>query len=253
MLAQYLQMQNQLTLTGVKVNGVETSFPISFIDIGEYLITPIVTQADTHNYVDINADPEFVSKYSRTFKITKQKLLASDFNWEGSRTQTYGDTFGLTFYAPSEVSFEYVTDLSASPRKITNSATDAGLYLAKVTISYDTTLYEIVGIPELEIEWEITKRAITLDGASWYFGGLSTTNPVITYENSHLVRPTLLGAWGYDITTTYYNSDGQEISESGTLELGTYKAVVVINYDTANYYLEFSDLEFEWTVVKGNY
>lgn len=79
MLAQHLQGQNNLILTGVKVNGVETSFPVSFTEIGEYVITPIVMQIDTTNYIDINADPEFDSKYSRTFRITKQKIHASDF------------------------------------------------------------------------------------------------------------------------------------------------------------------------------
>lgn len=105
----------------------------------------------------------------------------------------------------------------------------------------------------MEYEWEITKAPLTLEGAYWYLGGLSTTNPVVTYESSHLVRPTLFGAWGYDITTIYYDSEGNEISESGTLELGTYKAVVEIDYDTTNYYMTYSDFEFEWTVVKGNY
>ncbi|MBQ8444719.1 MAG: hypothetical protein IJX25_05155, partial [Clostridia bacterium] len=216
---------------------------------------PIVIQSDTQHYEDINADPDFDEKYSRTFTITKQKLLASDFYWVGETSVTYNpdETHTLTLNVPQGVTVSYVTEGTTGSRQNTNSAKNAGQYLAEAIISFDENIYELDTTPTLKCEWEITKASLDATNFSWYLGGYDKVVAELPYDATNSVRPTIQYTLGYDITIKHYDSENNEIN-NGLLELGTYKSIATINYETANYYLENeSFLKYEWSVVKGNY
>lgn len=249
-LAQNLNNQNIITLTGLKVNGVLVdSYPLTFSNVGTYTVTPVIVQNDTENYEIVDYER---SEYSRTWTITKKKFNASDFTWSSDNIQPYNGW-------PQTVSFNYpdnaVECLNIRPvidiaNNITNEATNAGTYTAKVTIDYDENLYEIIGTIPLEYEWVIPKAELTFENASWHFDFSSVTQ--IPYHQSYYLRPQVSYV-GSSVTYTHYNSQGQVVSD-GYLECGTYRTVATVDYDTNNYYIEdASKLEFEWTVVKGDY
>lgn len=254
-LSNRIQGQGELTLIGLKINDADATFPLSITDVDEYKITPIVTQSDTQHYEDINADPDFDEKYSRTFTITKQKLLASDFYWVGETSVTYNpdETHTLTLNVPQGVTVSYVTEGTTDSRQNTNSAKNAGQYLAKAIINFDEDFYELDTTPTLECQWEIIKAPLDAKRFSWYLGGYDKVVAELPYDASNSVRPTIQHTLGYEITIKHYDSENNEIN-NGLIELGTYKSIATINYDTTNYYLENeSFLEYEWSVVKGNY
>ena len=91
---------------------------------------------------------------------------------------------------------------------------------------------------------------LTFENASWHFDFSEKTQ--IPYHQSYSLRPQVRSV-GFPVTYTHYDSQRQEVSV-GYLECGTYKTVATVDYDTNNYYLEdTSKLEFEWSVVKGDY
>ena len=249
-LAQRLDDQNIITLTGLKVNGVLVdSYPLTFSDVGTYTVTPVIVQNDTENYEVVDCES---AEYSCTWTINKKKFNASDFTWSSDNIQPYtGWAQMVSFNCPSNaaecLNIQPVIDMD---NNITNEATNAGTYTAKVTIDYDENLYEIIGTIPLEYEWIIPKAELTFENANWHINYSDKTE--IAYSESYYLRPQV-NSVGFPVTYTHYKSQGQVISD-GYLECGTYRTVAIVEYDKTNYYVEdVSKLEFEWTVVKGNY
>ncbi|MBQ4078007.1 hypothetical protein IJD15_02365 [bacterium] len=248
-LSQNLDDQNIITLTGLKVNGVLVdSYPLTFSNVGTYTVTPVIVQNDTENYEVVDYES---AEYSRTWTITKKKFNASDFTWSSDNIQPYtGWPQTVRFNYPDSaaecLNIQPVIDID---NNITNEATNAGTYTAKITYTCPEN-YEIIGTIPVEYVWTIPKAELTFENASWHFDFSEKTQ--IPYHQSYSLRPQVRSV-GFPVTYTHYDSQRQEVSV-GYLECGTYKTVATVDYDTNNYYLEdTSKLEFEWSVVKGDY
>lgn len=248
-LAQNLDSQNIITLTGLKVNGVLVdSYPLTFSNVGTYTVTPVIVQNDTENYEVVDYER---AEYSRTWTITKKKFNASDFTWSSDNIQPYtGWSQTVSFNCPDNaaecLNIQPVINLD---NNITNEATNAGTYTAKITYTCSEN-YEIIGTIPVEYVWTIPRAELTFENASWHFDFSSVTQ--IPYHQSYYLRPQVSSV-GFPVTYTHYDSQGQKVSE-GYLECGTYRTVATVDYDKINYYIEdTSKLEFEWSVVKGDY
>lgn len=249
-LNQYLQFHTDvIKVTGFKVNGIPVDGErVSVTDVGEYTVQPIITQYKTDNYeiIDVN-DP----KYSRTWTITKKQFNASDFYWEDNIMPYHGWPQQVAFRYPSDAGCFNIQPVTDIDNNITFEATNAGTYTAKVTFDYDEDLYEIIGTIPLEYEWTIPKAELTFENANWHINYSDKTE--IAYPESYYLRPQVSSV-GDQVTYTHYDSQGKVVSSDSYLECGTYKTIATVDYDTNNYYLgDTSKLEYEWTVVKGNY
>lgn len=241
--AQNLDNQNIITLTGVKVNGVLVdSYPLTFSAVGTYTVTPVIVQNDTENYEIVDYEN---SEYSRTWTITKKKLQASNFVWSGY-IEPYNEYVDQEVYfnvIDGSIQFEYVTDLT---NNITNKARNAGVYTAKVNLIYDSNLYEIVGEPQLEYEWEI-KKAETLREIYWFIDSEPNKN---TTMYSGLDKTPECYISGCTTVVKHYDSQGNELTGE-IVNIGKYKSVVtdISGYDKDNYELKLiGSTEFEWQI-----
>ena len=185
------------------------------------------------------------SKYSRTWTITKKKLQASNFVWSGY-IEPYNEyieqsvSFGVL---DGYIQFEYVTDLA---NNITNKATNAGVYTAKVNLIYDSNSYEIVGEPQLEYEWEIKKAELVLD-VSWVLNGYNNINQIV-YSGMDIKPEVCISS--YTAVVKHYDDAENELT-GDILNVGKYKSVVtdISGYDKDNYELKLiGSTVFEWQI-----
>lgn len=238
----------------IEVVNIPRDIPLNYIGMGgqysesqpgTYVCWPLFEQTDTENYTLIT---DYTEELKFTWKILPAKVYVNE--------HTVSLDIKNFTYDGNPVDIEQMLTISSNLQieKLEGDTekTNAGKYNLRVYVKpVDSDVVEIVGNNYIDYEWEIEKAPITLDTAHWWFGGHNVNNPVMDYDYSQF-RPTLEGLSDMNHTITYYDSEGKEIAD-GKLEIGTYRAVVEIEYDEENFYLEFNNLEFEWQVVKSNY
>ena len=117
------------------------------------------------------------------------------------------------------------------------SATNAGTYVAYVTLAYDARNIELIGTYEDTLTWVINKSTIDASGFGWDY-----TTP-FTYNGQPksvaFVTGTNLVEVSYKGTTT-------------AVDANTYEASVVLTYDSANIMLVGSyNISLLWTIEKA--
>ena len=200
---------------------------VSAIEPGEYEVT--LELNDTDNYTWASTPGAYVWAISKqTISVTESNLV-----WNDVGPFTYnGEEQGVTLdieHLPQGVHAEYVG----------NAATNAGAYHAVATIvANDPAHYEVVGVTEANLDWNIEKAHIHVPGE------VALKKDQFDYDgNEHTV----------EIDPTYLPEGITGVNYSGTqsaIEEGEYTVTVSYAYDETNYILDDDyQKDFVWAIT----
>lgn len=160
------------------------------------------------------------------WEIAKQKVDASKFEW------TYANPFTFDGNEKEVVLKNKVNGITFKYEG--NKATNAGEYVAKVTLEYDPELVEVTGTVS-DLTWEISKAKIDLAKVKWNYSSAFTYDGKVK-EVSLVNVPSL-------VSVKYENASN--------VNAGKYAAKATFVYDEANYELVGSVSDLSWEISKA--
>ena len=208
-------------------------------DADNYKAVAIFKLVDEENYVFTNGD-----SVSLDWVITALEFDESDLTFGALEfTYEYGTSHNVdlpTLPAGAASEFDVVFDES-----YTNTAANAGTYVAGIKVTAKGTNYVWVGADVVEKEWKINQKAIDLSTFNWvaYNGTDIDSDPdKFTFEYSGNEQGVVLADLPEDFVVNY--TDNVFVNVTGTVKTASAVAPVLAN---SNYLIsgEFDTQSFE--------